>query len=240
MIDNNDSKPIEEPINDVSFKEELKEKSFNDGSSTPTAQNPIDNSNQPQFEKPNNNNNQSQNYNSSNNLSQYYTPPDNPQEVIQTYPGKESYNTPQIYYNDNKIYNNDIKYNNKPEKLPRRYPKVKNPKILVCLSIFLIFDIITDIVLQIILVFSPYTLADDALSLTMAIIYLFFIFKCKSLNIMGLVVVTSFIWFGGLGLRFYGLVKLEGVKNIACSLIVTIIRSIILLLCVNTLCNKTH
>ena len=79
-------------------------------------------------------------------------------------------------------YNNGIQYNYEPQKVPTSYNKVKSPIILVCVAIVLIIVFFVDIILQIVLDFNPCTLVDDVAILTMAIIYLCYLFKCKSMN----------------------------------------------------------
>ena len=175
MTDNKTDQPqLQDPINDVPSQDEIIEK--------PLIPPPdyVPNNMQPQYYNPNN-------------QPQFYAPPGVPQQVNQAYPvqGQVSDYPPPVNYN------NDIEYNYEPQKVPTRY--IKGQKILVCVAIVLIIIFIIDTVVQILFSFNPFILADDVAILTMAIIFLCYVFKYHSMNRYALgaaIIITLFVGFG--------------------------------------------
>ena len=103
---------------------------------------------------------------------------------------------------------------------------------LVCSAIILIIVSFIDIIIQIYYIFNPYLLADTVPILTMAILFLCYEFKCKSMNKDILGCTAMIIFFVGFLIRILGSILpfQEEATYIAINFIITGIRIVGLVL----------
>ena len=255
MADDINEPQLEKPINeDLPDNEDIEEKNFFDNNSAPTIQNPNDNNqyqnqnqnpvnNPPPYYNPNNNNNiqpqylnqnniQPQYYNPNNIPPQYY-PPGSPQPVSQAYPGQMP------YYQPPENYNNGIQYNYEEQAVQPQYGSPPpNPKKIILLSIVLIAVFIIDIILEFIFCYNLLVLIDDAAILIIAIIFLIPALKGKIIKSIVLGIVNIIVWFGGFGLRVYGMTKFELPYMIIIEFFLTGGRTVALFMFIPLTCNQ--
>ena len=235
--DDDDDIPSQEDINETPYYDnasaptiqnptENKKHEIQNPSTNPSPDNPHINI-QPQYPNQNNiqsqiystnnnsppnynpNNNPPTYYNPNNNQPQYYPPPSNPQQDNQAFPGEGPYYPPPIYNNKNLNYNNGIIFSSQQQVVPEKPSFFENPKIVICLSIFIIFVVIADVIFQIINELSPFMLIDDAALLIIAIIHLILICKGKSFRNLVFGCIIVIVFFGGFVLRVVGMIKLR-------------------------------
>ena len=251
MTDETNEPQLKNPINeDLPDHEEIDEKQLNDNGSAPTIQNPSDNNpfqnqspvnNPPIYYNPNNNiqpqyqnqnNMQAPIYNPNNIPPQYY-PQGSPQQVNQDYPGQP------LSYQPPENYNNGIQYNYEEQAVQPQYGRPPpSPKKVIGLSIILFVVFIIDLILEIIFGLSLLVLIDDALILIIGIIYLIPALRGKIIKNIPLGIVTIIVWFGGFGLRVYGMTKFERAFMVIIEFFLIGARSIALFMYIPLTCNE--
>ena len=193
------------------------------------------NNNQPSINNPNNN--QPPYNNPNNNQPQYYPPQGTPQQVNQTYPGSGLYYPPPINYN-NKNYNKDINSNSQSQVEIQRELCLRSPKTGIFLSILLIFVVILDIIVQNSSEFIAIILIDDAILLTIAIIFLVLICKGKSVVHRAFGAVMVIVLIIGIFIRLYGIGVLVEYDEALGFFYLSLARTIILMFFVLITCNR--
>ncbi len=193
------------------------------------------NNNQPSINNPNNN--QPPYNNPNNNQPQYYPPQGTPQQVNQTYPGSGPYYPPPINYN-NKNYNKDINSNSQSQVEIQRELCLRSPKTGIFLSILLIFVVILDIIVQNSSEFIAIILIDDAILLTIAIIFLILICKGKSVVHRAFGAVMVIVLIIGIFIRLYGIGVLREYDEALGFFYLSLARTIILMFFVLITCNR--
>jgi len=190
MADDNNNPKYEKPLNDFPSLNEVEEKPFYDDGSAPVVQ------------TYNNIYNQQPNYNnpSSNTIGQI-TP------IIK-------YGEPN--YSQNNIFNNINVPVYSPESVVVKKPKgiFGNSKIFLVLSILLIIDQLTAIIIQITMKsLIPLILVDNIAVIITAILYLLVIFKVIKGRHIWLGVVSILVWFVGFALEGVGMMLGNMDKN---------------------------
>ena len=239
MSDDINEPRLEKPINESDpDNENIDEIKYYDNSSASTNQNPIDNNPPPYYnpnniqpQYPNQNDIQPQFYNPNNIPPQYYSPPGSTQPVNQVYPGQPPYNQ------STENYNNGIQYNYEEQAVQPQYGShPPSPKKIIGLSSILIAILVIDLILEIIFGFSLLVLIDDALIFIIAIIFLITALLGKLIKSIALGFVVVVVWFGGFGLRAYGMSKFESPIMIVIEFFLTGGRTFVLLMIVPSTC----
>ena len=244
------SKPINDD-DDIPSQEEINEKPYYDNGSALTIPNPTNNSQSqiqnpvnnppPSYYDPNNNiqpqysnqnNMQAPIYNPNNIPPQYY-PQGSPQQVNQDYPGQP------LSYQPPENYNNGIQYNYEEQAVQPQYGRPPpSPKKVIGLSVILFVVFVIDLILEIIFGLSLLVLIDDALILIIGIIYLIPALRGKIIKNIPLGIVTIIVWFGGFGLRVYGMTKFERAFMVIIEFFLIGARSIALFMYIPLTCNE--
>ena len=241
MTDDINEPRLEKPINESDpDNENIDEIKYYDNSSASTNQNPIDNNPPPYYnpnniqpQYPNQNDIQPQFYNPNNIPPQYYSPPGSTQPVNQVYPGQPPYNQ------STENYNNGIQYNYEEQAVQPQYGRPPpSPKKVIGLSIILFVVFVIDLILEIIFGLSLLVLIDDALILIIGIIYLIPALRGKIIKNIPLGIVTIIVWFGGFGLRVYGMTKFERAFMVIIEFFLIGARSIALFMYIPLTCNE--
>ena len=241
MTDDINEPRLEKPINESNpDNENIDEIKYYDNSSASTNQNPIDNNPPPYYnpnniqpQYPNQNDIQPQFYNPNNIPPQYYSPPGFTQPVNQVYPGQPPYNQ------STENYNNGIQYNYEEQAVQPQYGSYPpSPKKIIGLSSILIAILVIDLILEIIFGLSLLVLIDDALILIIGIIYLIPALRGKIIKNIPLGIVTAIVWFGGFGLRVYGMTKFERAFMVIIEFFLIGARSIALFMYIPLTCNE--
>jgi hypothetical protein len=235
------------PLNDedIQSQEEINEKPYYNTGSAPTNQNTTDNgqaqnqipvNNPPPYYDPNNNI-QPQYPNQNNMQAPIYNPNNNQPSINQTYPGSGPYYPPPINYN-NKNYNKDINSNSQSQVEIQRELCLRSPKTGIFLSILLIFVVILDIIVQNSSEFIAIILIDDAILLTIAIIFLILICKGKSVVHRAFGAVMVIVLIIGIFIRLYGIGVLVEYDEALGFFYLSLARTIILMFFVLITCNR--
>ena len=241
MTDDINEPRLEKPINESDpDNENIDEIKYYDNSSASTNQNPIDNNPPPYYnpnniqpQYPNQNDIQPQFYNPYNIPPQYYSPPGSTQPVNQVYPGQPPYNQ------STENYNNGIQYNYEEQAVQPQYGRPPpSPKKVIGLSVILFVVFVIDLILEIIFGLSLLVLIDDALILIIGIIYLIPALRGKIIKNIPLGIVTIIVWFGGFGLRVYGMTKFERAFMVIIEFFLIGARSIALFMYIPLTCNE--
>ena len=241
MTDDINEPRLEKPINESDpDNENIDEIKYYDNSSASTNQNPIDNNPPPYYnpnniqpQYPNQNDIQPQFYNPNNIPPQYYSPPGSTQPVNQVYPGQPPYNQ------STENYNNGIQYNYEEQAVQPQYGRPPpSPKKVIGLSVILFVVFVIDLILEIIFGLSLLVLIDDALILIIGIIYLIPALRGKIIKNIPLGIVTIIVWFGGFGLRVYGMTKFERAFMVIIEFFLIGARSIALFMYIPLTCNE--
>ena len=230
MSDNDYNPGYSNTLNDFPSEQDIEQKCYNeDDNSAPSIQTIHDSYNKPSY-----NNDTPTN--------------DSPQTPTNTY-GDSNYSNQNNYNNNfNNNFNSDYNNNNLPYNIPQHYvePQVnrkmrigESPKLLMILSIILIVIAILGIILQISLdSFSPLILVDNIAILTMAIIYLVFLYKKLRLNHKILGISTILVWFVGFGFEGFGMTQTKKTEFIIANFIITAVRSFSMFFCIPYTCNN--
>ena len=241
MTDDINEPRLEKPINESDpDNENIDEIKYYGDSSASTNQNPIDNNPPPYYnpnniqpQYPNQNDIQPQFYNPNNIPPQYYSPPGSTQPVNQVYPGQPPYNQ------STENYNNGIQYNYEEQAVQPQYGRPPpSPKKVIGLSVILFVVFVIDLFLEIIFGYSLLVLIDDALILIIGIIYLIPALRGKIIKNIPLGIITVIVWFGGFGLRVYGMTKFERAFMVIIEFFLIGARSIAIFMYIPLTCNE--